>query len=98
MTHLVLLSFKVLACLIIRIALAETFGSNCGILALDEPTTNLDKENVIGLCHALISIIESRRGQSNFQLVVITHDPNFLKNILAFERVPHFWRVGRNLT
>jgi DNA repair protein RAD50 len=32
----------VLACLIIRLALAETFCLNCGILALDEPTTNLD--------------------------------------------------------
>lgn len=31
-----------LACLIIRLALAETFCLNCGILALDEPTTNLD--------------------------------------------------------
>ena len=33
---------KVLASIIIRLALAETFCSNCGILALDEPTTNLD--------------------------------------------------------
>jgi DNA repair protein RAD50 len=34
---------QVLACLIIRLALAETFCLNCGILALDEPTTNLDR-------------------------------------------------------
>lgn len=34
---------RVLACLIIRMALAETFSSNCGVLALDEPTTNLDR-------------------------------------------------------
>ncbi|KAJ3113687.1 DNA repair protein rad50 [Phlyctochytrium bullatum] len=34
---------KVLAALIIRLALAETFCLNCGILALDEPTTNLDR-------------------------------------------------------
>jgi len=33
---------KVLACLVIRLALAETFCLSCGILALDEPTTNLD--------------------------------------------------------
>jgi len=33
---------QVLACLVIRLALAETFCLNCGILALDEPTTNLD--------------------------------------------------------
>eukprot|EP00967_Tisochrysis_lutea_P131101 scaffold227555_cov18-Tisochrysis_lutea.AAC.1 len=35
-------SLQVLACLVIRLALAETFCLNCGILALDEPTTNLD--------------------------------------------------------
>jgi DNA repair exonuclease SbcCD ATPase subunit len=36
---------QVLACLIIRLALAETFCLNCGVLALDEPTTNLDAAN-----------------------------------------------------
>ena len=34
---------KVLASLIIRLALAETFCQDCGVLALDEPTTNLDR-------------------------------------------------------
>jgi len=34
---------KVLASLIIRLALAETFSAACGIIALDEPTTNLDR-------------------------------------------------------
>jgi DNA repair protein RAD50 len=34
---------KVLASLIIRLALAETFSASCGIIALDEPTTNLDR-------------------------------------------------------
>ena len=38
-----------LACLIIRLALAETFCLNCGILALDEPTTNLDLANAKAL-------------------------------------------------
>lgn len=37
---------KVLASLLIRIALAETFCMNCGVLALDEPTTNLDRDNI----------------------------------------------------
>ena len=36
---------QVLACLVIRLALAESFCLNCGILALDEPTTNLDTPN-----------------------------------------------------
>jgi DNA repair protein RAD50 len=45
---------QVLASLIIRLALAETFCLNCGILALDEPTTNLDRENIESLAHALV--------------------------------------------
>lgn len=44
---------KVLASIIIRLALAESFGTNCGILALDEPTTNLDKDNINALAAAL---------------------------------------------
>ena len=33
---------KVLASLVIRLALAESLSIGCGVLALDEPTTNLD--------------------------------------------------------
>ena len=65
---------QVLACLIIRLALAETFCLNCGILALDEPTTNLDEANAASLAEALRQIMAQRAAQSNFQLVVITHD------------------------
>lgn len=44
---------QVLASIIIRLALAETFCKNCGILALDEPTTNLDEENANSLADVL---------------------------------------------
>ena len=50
---------KVLACIIIRLALAETFCLHSGLLALDEPTTNLDKENIDGLAQALSDIVRS---------------------------------------
>jgi len=70
---------KQLASLVIRMALAETFCVNCGILALDEPTTNLDDENKKGLCEALSTIIEARSKQENFQLIVITHDEQFVR-------------------
>lgn len=43
-----------LASLIIRLALAETFCVSCGIMALDEPTTNLDEENAESLATALV--------------------------------------------
>ena len=52
---------KVLASLLIRLSLAETFCTHCGILALDEPTANLDEENIEGLATALRDIIESRK-------------------------------------
>ncbi len=65
---------QALACLIIRLALAETFCLKCGILALDEPTTNLDEANSAALAQALRDIILARREQENFQLIVITHD------------------------
>ena len=45
---------KVLASIIIRLALAETFCLNSGVLALDEPTTNLDRENIESLASALV--------------------------------------------
>lgn len=63
-----------LACLVIRLALAETFCLNCGILALDEPTTNLDEANSASLADALRQIMAQRAAQANFQLVIITHD------------------------
>jgi len=44
---------KVLASIIIRLALAESFSVSCGILALDEPTTNLDHANIVQLAHSL---------------------------------------------
>ena len=68
---------KVLASILIRLALAECFGANCGMIALDEPTTNLDAENAEALAAALNRIIEYRKSQSNFQLIVITHDEKF---------------------
>ena len=69
---------QVLACLIIRLALAETFCLSCGILALDEPTTNLDAANAESLAGALRSVMDSRRDQQNFQLIVITHDERWV--------------------
>lgn len=69
---------KVLACLIIRLALAATLGGSCGILALDEPTTNLDRENIESLAASLGAIIADRIKEANLQLIIITHDEEFL--------------------
>ncbi|XP_068554161.1 DNA repair protein RAD50 [Anas acuta] len=87
---------KVLASLIIRLALAETFCLNCGILALDEPTTNLDRENIESLAHALVEIIKNRTKQRNFQLLVITHDEDFVELLGRSEYVETFYRIRKN--
>ncbi|NXS96407.1 RAD50 protein, partial [Jacana jacana] len=88
---------KVLASLIIRLALAESFCLNCGILALDEPTTNLDRENIESLAHALVEIIKSRSQQRNFQLLVITHDEDFVELLGRSEYVETFYRIKKNI-
>lgn len=89
---------KVLACLVIRLALAETFCLNCGILALDEPTTNLDAENSASLADALRTIMQNRREQENFQLVVITHDEVFARHIGTREHAEFMWRITKDET
>eukprot|EP00835_Amoeboradix_gromovi_P004007 NODE_290_length_11632_cov_0.441256.p1 type:complete len:1241 gc:universal NODE_290_length_11632_cov_0.441256:2619-6341(+) len=88
---------KVLACIIIRLALAQVFGTNCGILALDEPTTNLDKGNILALASSLCKIIETRRKQSNFQLIVITHDEQFLNIIGKKEFIDYYYKITKNI-
>ncbi|KAM0329212.1 hypothetical protein ACHAQA_004512 [Verticillium albo-atrum] len=87
---------KVLASIIIRLALAESFGVNCGLIALDEPTTNLDKDNIKSLAESLHHIIKARQAQSNFQLIVITHDEEFLRHMRCSEFCDSFFRVRRD--
>jgi DNA repair protein RAD50 len=87
---------KVLASIIIRLALAESFGVNCGMIALDEPTTNLDSDNIRSLAESLHAIIKARESQSNLQLIVITHDEEFLKHMQCSDFCDDFFRVRRD--
>lgn len=87
---------KVLASIIIRLALAESFGVNCGLIALDEPTTNLDRDNIKSLAESLHMIIRTRQAQSNFQLIVITHDEDFLRHMRCSDFCDSFYRVKRD--
>lgn len=87
---------KVLASLIIRLALAETFCLNCGILALDEPTTNLDAPNTESLAAAILRIMEDRKGQENFQLIIITHDERFAQLIGQRQHAEKYYRVYKD--
>jgi DNA repair protein RAD50 len=98
---------KMLASIIIRLALSDSFGANCGILALDEPTNALDVDNIEALAQSLVeyvtahvllfillipsSIIRERRKQANFQLIIITHDENFLRKLGEASVIDYYW-------
>ncbi|KAA8491395.1 DNA repair protein RAD50 [Porphyridium purpureum] len=87
---------KVLACLVIRLALAESFCHACGVLALDEPTTNLDAENMTSLARALSGVIEYRKLQSSFQLVLITHDYHFINELQSKQLATKYCQVYKD--
>ncbi|WFD29984.1 DNA repair protein rad50 [Malassezia sp. CBS 17886] len=87
---------KVLACILIRLALADSFSAHCGFLALDEPTTNLDRENVEALAASIVDLLAERRHQANFQLIVITHDEDFLSRVAQSDALTEYWRVSRD--
>ena len=93
---------RVLASIVIRLALAETFCVNFGCIALDEPTVNLDYRNKNRLAVALAQIVASRTSQRNFQLVLITHDEEFvgmmkteLSSLTGFSMPEKYFQVHR---
>jgi DNA repair protein RAD50 len=89
---------KVLASLVVRLALAETFCHNCGVLALDEPTSNLDERNIKGFTEALGRIVNERKKARNsgFQLIVISHDNEFIDDLARLTEVPDYFRVKKH--
>lgn len=88
---------KVLASIIIRMALAETFCGSCAVLALDEPTTNLDDEHATNLARTLSKVIQLRsRLQANFQLIVISHDEKFITNLSNLSGKQLYHELYRN--
>ena len=78
---------RVLASIVIRIALAECFSENCEILALDEPTTNLDRDHIKILAQFLGNMIEERKETENFQLIIITHDSDFIQMLKEYTSI-----------
>ena len=87
---------RVLACLLIRLALADVFCIQAGMLALDEPTTNLDEGNIGAFAQALAEIIDKRRRQSNFQLIIITHDEHFVEEVGKRAQADYYYRVSKD--
>ncbi|XP_075263710.1 DNA repair protein RAD50-like [Convolutriloba macropyga] len=89
---------KVLACLLIRLALAETFSMQCAVFSLDEPTTNLDRENISSLADALVRIITTRSNlhPTHSQFIIITHDMDFVELLGTAALVEYYHEVSRD--
>ena len=51
--------------------------------------------NVESLAAALVKIIEIRAKQSNFQLIVITHDEEFLALVARNEYADYYYRITK---
>jgi DNA repair protein RAD50 len=85
---------KVLASIVIRLALAEVFSHNARILALDEPTTFLDREHIRMLAGALGRLIEINQEGGALQLIIISHDLEFIKGLEKY--TDHYYQVSRD--
>lgn len=84
---------KALASIIIRMTLAELFVKDFAFMALDEPTANLDKENVESLAKAVGQHVRRRaKNGVNIQWIIITHDEHFIKALDA-ECSPFYYRI-----
>lgn len=93
---------KAIACIVIRLALSQAFCTNdnaCRIFALDEPTTSLDRKTIKSFCHSIFKIIDIfKESRCPIQLLVITHDGDFLKEMYKKRRetVDHCVKVQKS--
>lgn len=59
-------------------------------------TPRAPAENTASLAEALRAVMAARRGQDNFQLVVITHDEHFATLIGTREHAEFMWRITKD--
>ncbi|CAJ0577126.1 unnamed protein product, partial [Mesorhabditis spiculigera] len=94
---------KMLASILIRIALSDVFGGQCSILALDEPTTNLDVQKIDDMAEMLVDLINARsvdggdRAARAFQLIIITHDERFVSTLRRHARPEIIYHVAKDV-
>lgn len=65
------------------------------ILALDEPTSNLDHHNIDGFTDALANIVKERASKG-FQLLVISHDDDFIEKLARQCEAESYYRVTKD--
>ena len=84
---------KMMASLVIRIALAQAFSAGFTVVALDEPTTNMDNLNSEGLAES-ISFLSSK--YEKLQFVIISHDQEFLRKIIRHSPRESYFTIEKN--
>jgi exonuclease SbcC len=75
---------KVLASMSFRLAMADTFARNIGLLVLDEPTAYLDKDNIQHMQNLLLKLREISQVKGR-QILIVTHEDSlkgFLDHII----------------
>lgn len=70
---------RMMASLVIRIALAQAFSNTFSVIALDEPTTNMDAANAEGLAECIAQISAQFE---KLQIIIITHDSDFMRKVI----------------
>jgi DNA repair exonuclease SbcCD ATPase subunit len=64
---------KIVASISFRLAMADTFAKDVGILILDEPSNHLDKDNITHLQNLLLRLKELT-GSTGKQIIIVTHE------------------------
>jgi DNA repair exonuclease SbcCD ATPase subunit len=64
---------KIVASTAFRLAMADTFASQVGLLVLDEPSSYLDKDNIVHLQNLLLKLKELS-GHTGKQIILVTHE------------------------
>ena len=83
---------KMLASIVVRLGLANTFKVPNTILTLDEPTVNLDPETIRSLAKELGDLIRSM--SDHIQVVVVTHEAEFVR--MLSDMSENYFQVARN--
>ena len=88
---------KMLASLTIRLALSQVFANNCGIIALDEPTTNLDNSKATEFAKQLSKLVKKRKeiGTGNIQMIIVSHSEEFCQQITDELNIDHYYEIEK---
>ncbi len=64
---------KIVASTAFRLAMADTFAKQVGLLVLDEPSNYLDKDNIVHLQNLLLKL-KDLSGHTGKQIILVTHE------------------------